>query len=265
MSERDVMNHGSSLHLATGEPHRARAMPTRPLLAAATAVIAVGCAHAKPQSSPEPSMSSPVSTQTVANQPAPIQAADLARTTVRGQAATVEVEMGFDAATGTVDVRYRLRNNDPAKPLAVFDRGNRHEVSIGRQTLGAIAAPTWKGMGEEVELFHVAAPLPNPRPISPPSPLALEVAAGGELRVQVRVAQRRAQALALVPRGIAMAGIVFRLAELDRRGKNLARIVRRRERAGNAVHALVRRGQGRVRAVTARVGAGRCDSFEAAA
>jgi hypothetical protein len=182
MSERDVMNHGSSLHLATGEPHRARARPTRALLAAATAVIAVGCAHAKPQSSPEPSMSSPVSTQTVANQPAPIQAADLARTTVRGQAATVEVEMGFYAATGTVDVRYRLRNNDPAKPLAVFDRGNRHEVSIGRQTLGAIAAPTWKGMGEEVELFHVAAPLPNPRPISPPSPLALEVAAGGELR-----------------------------------------------------------------------------------
>lgn len=127
-------------------------------------------------------MSSPVSTQTVPNPPAPIQTADLARTTVRGQAATVEVEMGFDAATGSVDVRYRLHNNDKTKALAVFDRGNRHEVSIGRQTLGAIAAPTWKGMGEEVELFHVAAPLPNPTPISPPSPLALEVAAGGELR-----------------------------------------------------------------------------------
>jgi len=126
-------------------------------------------------------MSSPVSTQTVAN-PSAAMAAELARTTVRGQAATVEVEMGFDAATGSVDVRYRLRNNAPAKALAVFDRGNRHEVSIGRQTLGAIAAPTWKGMGDEVELFHVAAPLPNPRPISPPSPLALEVAAGGELR-----------------------------------------------------------------------------------
>ena len=132
-------------------------------------------------------MSSPASTQTVPAQTASTQtasglAADLARTTVRGRAATVEVEMGFDAATGTVDVRYRLHNNDKTKALAVFDRGNSHEVSIGRQTLGAIAAPTWKGMGEEVELFHVAAPLPNPAPISPPSPLALEVAAGGELR-----------------------------------------------------------------------------------
>lgn len=177
MSESDAMNHPSLLHATTGEPRGARARPTRALLAAAIAVIAVGCAHATPNPSPEPSMSSPVSTQTAAN-----PTAALARTTVRGQAATVEVEMGFDAATGTVDVRYRLHNNDKAKALAVFDRGNRHEVSIGRQTLGAIAAPTWKGMGEEVELFHVAAPLPNPAPISPPSPLALEVAAGGELR-----------------------------------------------------------------------------------
>ncbi|ROU04608.1 hypothetical protein [Lysobacter enzymogenes] len=113
--------------------------------------------------------------------PVPVPTADSARTTVRGQAATIEVEMGYDAGRRSVEVRYRLRNNDKTQALAVFDRGNRHEVSIGRQPLGAIAAPTWKGMGEEVELFHIAAPLPNPRPISLPSPLALELAAGAEM------------------------------------------------------------------------------------
>lgn len=143
---------------------------SRAALAVAAALFALGCAQAKPLHSPEPNMSSPV----------PVPAADLARTTVRGQAATIEIEMGYDAGRRAVEVRYRLRNNDKTKALAVFDRGNRHDVSIGRQSLGAIAAPTWKGMGEEVELFHIAAPLPNPRPVSPPSPLALELAAGAE-------------------------------------------------------------------------------------
>ncbi|MGO1070035.1 hypothetical protein [Lysobacter sp. CA199] len=104
-----------------------------------------------------------------------------AKTQVQGQTAALEAAFAYNPAKRVLQVDYTLRNTG-TRALAVFDRGNRHEVSIGRQKLGAIASPAWKATGDDLELSHIAAPLPDPGPISPPSPLALEIKAGGELR-----------------------------------------------------------------------------------
>ncbi len=104
----------------------------------------------------------------------------------------VEVEFAYDPRAWSMSVRYRLRNPDAAPPLAVFDRGDRHQVATGRLALGAIAPPGQvesaeagkagaPASGADIELLHAALPLPDPAPTSPPVPLAVRVAPGAVL------------------------------------------------------------------------------------
>lgn len=98
---------------------------------------------------------------------------------VQGHGVALEAEFAYAASKRVLTVAYRLHNQGDT-PLAVFDRGDRHAVATGRQTAGAIAAPAWRTEGGDVSLSHAAAPLPNPAPVSPPTPLAVRVAAGAQ-------------------------------------------------------------------------------------
>jgi hypothetical protein len=94
----------------------------------------------------------------------------------------LEVQLSMPSAD-TVELRYRLRNVGEAA-VAVFDRGDRHAVLSGRQTQGAVAAPSFEDTGDgAVVLRHVARPAPaGPTgPTSPHTPLALKLEAGAVL------------------------------------------------------------------------------------
>ncbi|MGJ7901960.1 hypothetical protein [Lysobacter sp. 1R34A] len=136
--------------------------------ACSLALAAIACAHAQPSSSAEPD-------------PMPADSASDAAGTakVRGRGVALEAEFAYAGSKRVVTVSYRVHNLS-AGPLAVFDRGDRHAVATGRQTAGAIAAPAWRIEGGDVSLSHAAAPLPNPAPVSPPTPLAIRVAAGAQ-------------------------------------------------------------------------------------
>jgi hypothetical protein len=84
------------------------------------------------------------------------------------------------------DLRYVLRNNG-REPLMVFDRGTAHDVGIERQVLGEVGEPRQEASGEDLTLMHVAIPLPEPSPTSPPTPLALELAPGAVLAGRFKV------------------------------------------------------------------------------
>ncbi|MGO1002649.1 hypothetical protein [Lysobacter sp. CA196] len=98
---------------------------------------------------------------------------------VQGRGVALEAEFAYAGSKRVLTVSYRLRNLGDA-PLAVFDRGDRHAVATGRQKAGAIASPTLQIENGDASLSHAAGPLPRPAPISPPTPLAVRVAAGAE-------------------------------------------------------------------------------------
>ncbi|UZW59864.1 hypothetical protein [Lysobacter enzymogenes] len=99
---------------------------------------------------------------------------------IQGQGATLHAEFAYDPAQRGLRVSYRLRNTGDA-PLAVFDRGDRHQAGIGRQTLGAVASPALVERDGDVEFVHAAQPLSVPAPTSPPTPLAMKLAPGATL------------------------------------------------------------------------------------
>ena len=95
----------------------------------------------------------------------------------------IRLAAGFDyePRSGTVRVRYRVENTGDAA-VAVFDRGHRHAVLTGRQQPGAVGEPTFvEERPGEITLRHIALPLPDPAPTSPPSPMAARLEAGASL------------------------------------------------------------------------------------
>jgi hypothetical protein len=153
----------------------ARAHASLPTLLSTCAFLTIigttmGCARVMPPPSMETKMSS-------------VDATTAARpdTTVQGEFDT-ELHAAFDYAPDSriIAVRYRLRNAGDAA-LAVFDRGDQHAIGIGRQKAGDVGIPRQVEAGGDVELIHAAAPLPEPEPTSPPTPVAIELAPGAEL------------------------------------------------------------------------------------
>lgn len=105
-----------------------------------------------------------------------------AKTTIQGpNGVRIEVELDYRAASRVARIDYRLHNPATAPPLAVFDRGDLHQVRTGRQKLGAIGQPGFVEQSGDVEILHAAMPLPDPAPTSPPTPLAVKVAPGATL------------------------------------------------------------------------------------
>ena len=100
---------------------------------------------------------------------------------VRVEADIAELEVAITAtAPDAIRLRYRVRNTGDA-PLAVFDRGDRQAMLAGRLAPGAVAAPTFEAIGDDVVLRHVArgtVPGGFTGPTVPATPLALELAAG---------------------------------------------------------------------------------------
>jgi hypothetical protein len=78
------------------------------------------------------------------------------------------------------EVRYEVRNTG-SRSVMIFDRGTVHDVGIESHVLGAIGAPRQQIAGRDLTLLHVAVPLGEPSPTSPPTPLALELAPGATL------------------------------------------------------------------------------------
>ena len=137
----------------------------------------MGCAQITPPLSMETKMSSEAATTGTRHD-----------TTVQGELDT-ELHAAFDYAPDSriIAVRYRLHNaGDTA--LAVFDRGDQHAIGIGRQKAGDVGIPRQVEDGEDVQLIHAAAPLPDIEPTSPPTPVAIEIAPGAELSGEFRFA-----------------------------------------------------------------------------
>ena len=87
----------------------------------------------------------------------------------------------YEPRSGTVQVRYRVENTG-TQAVAVFDRGHRHAALTGRQQPGAVGEPTFvEERPGEVTLRHVALPLPDPAPTSPPTPMAARLEPGASL------------------------------------------------------------------------------------
>ena len=139
----------------------------RPLIAAAllAALPLVACAQA------------PVTPSTgTASMSDTIQMAPVADGPVR-----LAAGFAYEPRSGTVRVRYRVENTGP-QAVAVFDRGHRHAVLSGRQPPGAVGEPTFvEERPGEVTLRHIALPLPDPAPTSPPSPMAARLEPGANL------------------------------------------------------------------------------------
>jgi hypothetical protein len=100
---------------------------------------------------------------------------------------TLEAEFDYAPNSRIIEVRYTLRNGGDA-PLAVFDRGDQHAIGTGRQAFGAVGIPRMEVDGEDVSLVHAAAPLPDPAPTSPPTPVAIELAPGATLEGEFKFA-----------------------------------------------------------------------------
>jgi len=141
------------------------------------AAIAWGLASAPAVQAQEPRVAMTTSTVAAAS----------ARAEVAGEGVRLSAAFAFDQARRTLRIDYRLRNTGTT-PLAVFDRGDRHAVASGRLPLGAIAEPTVQTLGDDLELGHLALPLPRPAPVSPPTPLARRLEAGAETAAQFEFA-----------------------------------------------------------------------------
>lgn len=111
--------------------------------------------------------------------PAPTDRFALA--TMPGEAnARADLELAYDADRRLLRVRYGVYNfaRRSAVAVAVFDRGDAHDIRGGRHTLGAGAAPSATVTGDRIELKHAASPLPNPAPYAPIAPFAMKLEPG---------------------------------------------------------------------------------------
>lgn len=131
-------------------------LATMVLLAVSSSCLAAESAKAMPASDPSPSSS---------------------KTSVSGQGAVLDAAFDYRADERVLAVSFRLRNSGTA-PLAVFDRGDRHAVASGRQTLGHLGAPKLQTIDGGIRISHIVWPLPRPTPVSPPTPLAQRLAPG---------------------------------------------------------------------------------------
>jgi hypothetical protein len=175
-------------------------MRTHAAVAAMSAVAAVsamtialaGCAKATPYSSSETSMPSQATPINVGANSAPaiVSATSAAPASARvhgAHALELQAEFDYAPASRIIEVRYTLHNRGETA-LAVFDRGDLHAVGVGRQVLGAVGIPRMETEGDDVSLIHAAAPLPDPAPTSPPTPLAIELAPGASLEGEFKFA-----------------------------------------------------------------------------
>jgi hypothetical protein len=108
--------------------------------------------------------------------------AQIAETRIEADALLLEAAFEYDPSRGDLRVSYALRNRG-SKPVAVFDRGDRQQVTSGRLVLGAVPTPrSESGDDGDIVLAHVARPLPQPPPVLPPTPLTARVEPGAALR-----------------------------------------------------------------------------------
>ena len=122
--------------------------------------------------------------------PAIVSAAAAAPAVARvhgAHALELQAEFDYAPASRIIEVRYALHNRGETA-VAVFDRGDLHAVGVGRQVLGAVGIPRMDIEGDDVSLVHAAAPLPDPAPTSPPTPMAIELAPGASLEGEFKFA-----------------------------------------------------------------------------
>lgn len=117
-------------------------------------------------------------TTTQGNPPGMHQEDTVARTSVAGAGARLEV--AFDPVGERLHVRYRIGNTGP-DPLAVFDRGDQHAVLTGRLEVGEVPMPAFVREAGGTVLSHAARPRPHPSPTLPPVPLAARLEPGAIL------------------------------------------------------------------------------------
>ncbi|MCD9032248.1 hypothetical protein LDO32_10985 [Luteimonas sp. Y-2-2-4F] len=139
-------------------------MPPRLAAVLLSSALAAGCALSADR---DPSGTSSMSEPTT--------------TTVEAAGGRLTASFAYTPRTGAVEVHYRF-DNVGESPLAVFDRGDRHAVLVGRQHGGAVGAPHFQEEAPgDVVLRHAARPLPEPPPTVPPTPLAARVEPGASL------------------------------------------------------------------------------------
>mgnify|MGYP001161991245 CR=1 FL=1 len=142
-------------------------------IATLTAVLsfgfATGCHHTLNPSDLETSPMDPQS-ETVAS----------ADTATAPSPASLYADIYYDTATGTVRVRYRVRNASATRGLAVFDRGVYGDWSGVAYAPGPVGTATLQLDGTDAVLLHAPTAPDNPDDLRA-TPLAIEVAPGGEL------------------------------------------------------------------------------------
>lgn len=144
-------------------------------IATLTAVLsfgfATGCHHSIHPSDPETPPMDPQSEM--------VASADTASATAPSLA-SLYADIYYDTATGTVRVRYRVRNASTTRGLAVFDRGVYGDWSGVAYAPGPVGTATLQLDGADAVLLH-APPAPSSPDDLRATPLAIEVAPGGEL------------------------------------------------------------------------------------
>lgn len=133
--------------------------------------FATACHHSLHPSDPETPPMDPQSEM--------VASADTASATAPSLA-TLYADLYYDTATGTVRVRYRVRNASATRGLAVFDRGVYGDWSGVAYAPGPVGTATLQLDGADAVLLHAPSAPANPDDLRA-TPLAIEVAPGGEL------------------------------------------------------------------------------------
>lgn len=133
--------------------------------------FATACHHSLHPSDPETPPMDPQSEM--------VASADTASATAPSLA-TLYADLYYDTATGTVRVRYRVRNASSTRGLAVFDRGVYGDWSGVAYAPGPVGTATLQLDGADAVLLHAPSAPGSPDDLRA-TPLAIEVAPGGEL------------------------------------------------------------------------------------
>ena len=131
-------------------------------LVACAAVSSTPTRHATAMTVPAPTVSSPTTTQ------------------LRQDGLQVDVRFELTGKE-QLQVHYSV-DNQGAMPMMVFDRGNVHAILTKQQSVGAVGQPLFRMQGRDLTLLHLARALPDPTPISPPTPVAARVPQGERLQ-----------------------------------------------------------------------------------